>query len=134
MTAPTQDQTTADLYLPAGIVGFPTAQRFTLTGGANGVFDLESVDEPGLGFVVVAPAAFFPDYAPVIDDASAERLGLSSADDALLLLVVNVGDENLPPQANLLAPLVINRHTNVATQVVLEDQDYPLRAPLARAA
>ncbi len=130
MTATIDEVTTADLYLPTGMVGFPTAQRFTLIGGENGVFDLDSVDEPGLGFVVIAPAVFFPNYAPVIDTASVERLDLTCAEDALMLIVVNIGDDKMPPQANLMAPIVINRRTNVATQVILEDQGYPLRTPI----
>ena len=41
----------------------------------------------------VPPAAFFPDYAPVIDDATVETLGITSADDAMVLVVVNPGDQ-----------------------------------------
>lgn len=130
MTTTIDPLTMADLYLPSGMVGFPSAQRFTLIGGENGVFDLDSVDQPGLGFVVIAPAVFFPDYQPSIDAAAVDRLELTCTDDALLLIVVNIGDDRLPPQANLMAPLVINRHTNVAVQVVLDDQGYPLRAPI----
>lgn len=31
---------------------------------------------------------------------------------------------------NLLAPVIVNQTTGAAAQVILEDQDYPLRAPL----
>jgi len=43
---------------------------------------------------------------------------------------VNIGAEGDQPVANLLAPIVVNPRTLVATQVVLVDQDLPLRAPI----
>jgi len=132
MTAP-QTQT-PQLTFQSGIVGFPEAQRFTLVeGGGEGVFELMSEDEQGPSFVVVAPQPFFPDYAPVIDDVTAERLELTDAEDALLLLVVTLRDKPEDASANLLAPLVVNHRTHQAAQVVLTGQQFPLRAPLLSA-
>ena len=74
---------------------------------------------------------FFPDYAPELDEASAERLGLTDAADALLLVVLTIGADASSTTANLLAPIVIHDKTRVAAQVVLQ-QDWPLRAPLQR--
>ena len=74
---------------------------------------------------------FFPDYAPEIDEASAERLELVDAADALLLVVLTIGADAASTTANLLAPIVIHEGTRVAAQVVLQ-QDWPLRAPLQR--
>jgi flagellar assembly factor FliW len=122
------------LFFQTGLVGFPEAQRFTLVeSGGEGVFELQSVDEGAPDFVVVAPSAFFPDYSPVIDDATAERLDLRSADEALVLLVVTLRERPEDASANLLAPLVVNGRTRDAAQVVLNDQPYPLRAPLLSA-
>ena len=78
--------------------------------------------------LVVAPSPYFPEYSPVIDPETARRLELSDADDALVLLLVNLGSEEEPPGANLLAPVVVNKHTKKAMQVVLVDQELPLRA------
>ena len=46
------------------------------------------------------------------------------------MVIVNVGDDPGSATANLLAPIVVNRHTREAAQVVLTDGDHPLRAPL----
>jgi flagellar assembly factor FliW len=93
------------------------------------VFELRPAGEDdGTRLLVVAPGPFFPDYAPVIDDEAVAALALGSADDALVLLVVTGGGETLT--ANLLAPMVVNRATRRAAQVVLADTDLPLRAPL----
>lgn len=119
------------ISIPGGVAGFPSSETFALVelSSASPLFRLCSLDAPGLDFLVVPPAVFFPDYAPEIDDASAARLGLTDAQDALLLLVLTVGDDAGSATANLMAPIVINARTRSAAQVVVEGT-YPLRAPL----
>jgi flagellar assembly factor FliW len=114
--------------------GFPDHQRFALVRlDQSGVLcSLQSVDDPQLRFLVVPPSAFFPDYAPVIDDTTVSRLGIESAADAIVLLVVNPGDDAGTATANLLAPVVVNLATRQGGQVVL-DEDLPIRAPLLAA-
>lgn len=79
---------------------------------------------------MVSPAPFFSDYAPVLDDVSVARLDLRDADEALVLLVVTLGARPEDATANLLAPIVVNQRTRHAAQVVLNGQDFSLRAPL----
>ena len=64
------------IAVPGGVAGFPSAERFALVelSPTSPFFRLRSLDLPGLDFLVVPPAVFFPDYAPEIDDASAARL------------------------------------------------------------
>ncbi len=131
----------ADLDVPAiamvdPMPGFPGARRFALVeltpGGALSA--LRSLDDPELRFLVVPPVLFFPDYAPEIDDETAHRLQLATADDALLLLVVTPGRTPEEATVNLLAPIVVNHRARLAAQVVLADASLPLRAPLRRPA
>lgn len=123
-----------ELHFAAGLPGFPHAHRFALVrwGGddedGGDLTILTSLDQAGLEFLVAPPVVFFPDYAPEIDDETAERLALTDAEDALLLVIVSVGDGPSSATANLLAPIVVNRHTREAVQAVLADGD--LRAPL----
>ena len=56
-----------EIRFSSGLVGYPAAQRFVLEQCDGGVFELRGLDD-GPDFVVVAPAPFFPNYAPVIDD------------------------------------------------------------------
>lgn len=121
------------LTLAGGLAGFPGSERYVLVEvpEAPPLFLLKSVDEPGLEFVVAPPVLLFPDYAPEIDDASAERLGLTDAADALLLVVLTVGADAGSTTANLLAPIVIHEPSRAAAQVVLQG-DWPLQAPLHR--
>lgn len=120
-----------------GIPGFPAATRFVLVrlDDAGLVLDLQSVDDPSARFVVVPSVAFFPEYAPEIDDVTARRLGLADLDTAdgaaLVLLVVTVGASLAESTANLMAPIVVNTAAQTAAQVVLDDPSLSLRAPLA---
>ncbi len=113
------------------MVGFPELRRFALArlDEAGVVCDLRSLDED-LRFVVVPPAMFFSDYAPEVDDDLVTALGADGEDDLLLLAVVTLGTEPGDATANLMAPVVVNHRTRRAAQVVLDDPDLPLRAPL----
>ncbi len=113
--------------------GFPEARSFVLEpvdeqGGALSI--LRSVDQPGLEFVVALPEAFFSEYAPELDDATVERLKLSTADDALVLVILTVAERIEHTTANLMAPVVVNRHTGDAVQALLVTSGYDIRTPL----
>ena len=82
---------------------------------------------------MLPPGPFFPDYEPEIDDDWAERLELTSSEDALVLVLVTPGATAGEATANLLAPVVINVRTRRAAQIVLDDAALPLRAPLPTA-
>ena len=122
------------IEMVAPMPGFPDHQHFALVqlDDAGVLCSLQSVEDPALRFLVVPPAAFFPDYSPVIDDATVAALGIESADDAIVLVVVNPGDQAGAATANLLAPVVVNPSTRQGGQVVL-DEDLPIRAPLVAA-
>jgi len=111
--------------------GFPGHRRFALVrlDEAGILCQLQSVEDPDLRFLVVPPQLFFPEYAPVVDDAAVEALGIRAAEDVLVLVVVNPGESAAGATANLLAPVLVNVVTRRATQVVL-DEDLPVRAPL----
>jgi flagellar assembly factor FliW len=117
------------------MVGFPEQRRFALARlDHDGLLcDLRSLDDPELSFVVVPPHLFFDDYAPEVDDELVADLGVENVEDLLLLTVVTLGDAPADATANLLAPVVVNHRTRRAAQVVLDDLDLPLRAPLTPA-
>jgi flagellar assembly factor FliW len=115
--------------------GFPGLTRYALVQlDDDGVLcALRSLEDPDLRFLVMPPTAFFPDYAPVVDDDAVEALGIETADDVLLLVVVNAGTSVQTATANLVAPVLVNRSTLRAQQVVLDDPTLSVAAPLAAA-
>ena len=121
---------TLDMVQP--LVGFPDRRRFALArlDDLGVVCDLRSLDDPDLRFVVMPPAPFCEDYAPEIDDTVADELGATDPSDLIALVVVTLGDTPTDATANLLAPVLVNHRTRRAGQYVLDDADWPLRAPL----
>src|SRR5689334_25213796 len=96
------------ISFPHGLLGFPQHQRFALiqTGEENYFFWLQSVDEPGLAFVVTDPSIFFKDYEVPVREETQEEIGLSDARFAQTFVICNKVDEWLT--GNLLGPIVVN--------------------------
>jgi flagellar assembly factor FliW len=121
----------AVLDFGGGIPGFPTSRHFrleTLAPELQPFCVMRSVSETGISFVLVAPGTLFPDYTIEIDEQHVANLGLESADDAMVFTIVTLGR---PPTANLLGPLVVNRRTKAAAQVVQYQSSYRAAEPLA---
>lgn len=95
------------------------------------LYELRSVERPELRFLVGVPAAFFPEYTIELDDKACEDLALTSADDALVLVILSSGGDATSTTANLLAPVVINAQTRAAAQIILTGSDWPVRAAVA---
>lgn len=90
---------------------------------------LVSLDEPDLRLVVVPPGAIFNDYVIEIPDSDRRLLELDDASDVAVLAIVR--RHGVPtPMANLMGPLVVNRRTRTAAQVVLQDSDYGVMVPV----
>jgi flagellar assembly factor FliW len=115
--------------------GFPDLRQFALVQlDDDGLLcAFRSVEEPDLRFLVVPPAAFFPEYTPEVDEDTVSDLGIESVDDVLVLVVVNAGASLSESTANLAAPLLINAATRRAQQVVLDDPELSLATPLVAA-
>lgn len=123
----------AALSFPDGIPGFPGAHRFVVQDLVeDGAFQLlTALDVEGLELVVAVPWLFFPDYSPEVGAQDQDDLGLESPEDALVFCAVTLPEDDGPPTMNLLGPFVVNRHTRVGRQVVLDDAEQtPVRAPL----
>lgn len=114
------------------IPGLAGLTDFRLDGldDAGVLFSLQSESDPDVSLLLMAPWQFFPDYTPELSDEDAGTLGLTSAEDALVFVVVTPGETAASSTVNLLAPIVLATAEQVAMQVVLTG-DHPLRAPLA---
>jgi flagellar assembly factor FliW len=117
--------------------GFPGRRHFTLARlDPEGVaYEIKDVDDHSIRLVAVPSVAFFPDYSPEIDSDMATALGIggqSPDEDALVLLVVTLGDTLQTTTANQLAPIIVGVRSGRAVQAVMDDVSrFPLRVPLA---
>ena len=94
------------------------------------LYELRSLEQPDVRFMVVVPGAYFADYEIDLDDQECGDLGLTDSADALVLVMLTVGRDAASTTANLLAPVVINARTRAAAQVILTGSDWPVRVPL----
>lgn len=121
------------LHFILPLPGFPEARDFVLQPveeQAGLLSILRSTEPGGPEFVVALPEAFFSEYAPELDDATAERLQLVTSDDALVLVILTVAERIEQTTANLMAPIVVNRSTGQAVQALLVSSGYDIRTPL----
>ena len=114
--------------------GMMSLRRFALDAldDTGALFAMRSTEQSGIRLFVVPPRVYVPDYAPTIDAETRAALGLADG-EPVLFVVVHPGAGGQPPTANLLAPVAVNPATGAAMQVVLDGDDWPLRAPLAAA-
>ncbi|GAA4158511.1 hypothetical protein GCM10022286_11480 [Gryllotalpicola daejeonensis] len=115
----------ATVELIAPLAGIP-GTSYVIDEVDAGLFTLRSLSEPLRLFVV--EGASLPTYQPELDDAQIAALGLTEPDDAELYVVVNPADGT--PTLNLLAPIIVNRHSRRGAQLVLDASRWPLRASL----
>lgn len=129
MTMTSLDLPTIELAAP--LPGFPGFRRFVLVRLDDDglLYAFTSMEDSDLRFLVIPPAAYFPDYAPEINDDALASLGSPDPDDLLMFLVVTAGESGT--SANLLAPIVIDQRSRKAVQVVLTGSGLPVRAPMS---
>jgi len=113
--------------------GFPAHRDFVLVrlNDDGLLYAFTSIQDPELRFLVAPPEPFFPDYAPEIENEVFAALNTRDTDRLLLLTVITAGVEETT--ANLLAPIVVDRDSMRAMQVVLTGSGYPVRAIMHRA-
>ncbi len=120
------------IQMPLGLLGFEQFKRFALlTNPAEEPFLwFQVIDQPKLTFLVLSPFVVLPTYQPEIPDNDAQFLGLQDPADTLIFNIVTVRG---PQQAtvNLKGPIVLNRRTLMAKQVVpLNASDFSVAHPL----
>jgi flagellar assembly factor FliW len=111
----------AVIRFPDGLPGFDDALRFVaVPQGEDSPFVwLQSLEREDLAFLLLAPAAVFPDYRP----------GVGEDAPGVTLWVIATIPPGRPREmtANLLGPLVIDEPARVGRQVVLEADRYNTR-------
>ncbi|MCC5021309.1 MAG: flagellar assembly protein FliW [Candidatus Synoicihabitans palmerolidicus] len=124
-----------EIQLPQGLVGFTDYTHFSV------IYQEDQLPfcwmrlhgpEDELHFVVIEPGNVLPDYEPEIYDEDAAYLELKDPADAMMINIVT-GSHGSQASAtvNLTGPVVINRRTGRAKQVVLANHAvYSARHPL----
>lgn len=122
-----------EVTFPAGLLGFPDCQRFTLSqfdAGADqpSPFYVLSSRDRELSFLVIHPDLVTQDYCLPVPAELLDRLGIASERQLLPLLMVTVRQRIEEISVNLQGPLAIGIDSAIGVQLVVEE--YPLRYPL----
>ncbi len=115
---------------PSGLPGFPDAHRFILMSESNPpdiFYWMQCVDDGEVAFTLMDVYRVMEDYDPVVDAEELTELGEISETPLEIYNIVVIPDDPKEMRVNLMAPVVINNITGLAKQVILENNDYPLR-------
>ena len=108
-----------------GIPGFLEEKEFVLLPlEETPIVILQSVKTPELGFAMVNPFLYFPDYDFELDELSVEQLQLSSEKEVAVYVILTVADSFEHTTANLQAPVVLNSEKKLGKQVILTSTPY----------
>ncbi|MCX5829438.1 MAG: flagellar assembly protein FliW [Deltaproteobacteria bacterium] len=117
------------IEMRGGILGFNRLNRFVMIVHEEGSpFQwFQSLEDGSIAFITMNPFIIKSDYEPEIDDRTIEMLEIDKAEDIDLMVILTVRSEPVKMTANLRAPLVINKRKKLASQVILEDEQYPVQ-------
>ena len=117
------------IELPAGLIGFPTMNKFILVEHKPPFSWLHSCDDPNLAFVVIDGAEFGQHYnwKPPLNDKDCD---FKEADEFAILIIVTVRSDPTLTTVNLKAPLFVNIRNRKGVQVIFDDARYSTRHPL----
>ncbi len=122
----TQAQFAAEIVFPDGLVGLPTLVRHHLRAvPETALYEILSDDDPAMGFIAAA--------ADNVKPGTTDRLRQHGFIDEgeWVLAILTVHGEPPAVTANLAGPVVIDMQKATARQLVVEDPEFPLQAPVS---
>lgn len=123
------------IKMPFGMLGFPDKKTFIILHHQENspFFWYQSIDDPGLAFVITNPFLFIPDYKIDLAATLKEMSWNGNGDKSYLELfvVVNV-PRGMPHKmtANFIGPVLVNSKNYQAVQMVLSGSPYTHKYPL----
>ncbi|MCM8813184.1 MAG: flagellar assembly protein FliW [Candidatus Omnitrophica bacterium] len=118
-----------ELFFPEGLIGFAQHKYFSISceKSKEPFLWIQSLSDTELSFIAIDPREFRRDYFPVLSENDKKLLQVKESSECQFLAIVYVPRDSENISANLLAPVAINMKTNIAKQVVLQDQDYQVQ-------
>lgn len=105
-----------------GLLGFEEYKEYELTESEYDPFMmLKSLQKDDLSFLLIDPFLFCPDYEMDIDDATLAKIGITNPGDVIVMTIVTIPADGTAITANLKGPVIINKQSGEAMQVVLGD-------------
>lgn len=123
------------ITFPGGIIGFPDLTLFALIhdeekGNQGGIRWMQSMQEPAFAMPVMDPLCVKADYNPQVEDELLKPIGNLDESDLLVLVTVTVPSDLTKMTVNLKGPMIINATERKACQVIVENDEYPVKFPI----
>lgn len=117
------------LTFPEGMLGFSKIHEYVLVERADDSLFLwlQSIKKPTVAFPLLEPQIFEVSYKVDLEDEDRKLLGLQNLNHAKVFSIVTIPSDPTKMTANLKAPIVINLKNRKAKQVILHNQDHPIR-------
>ena len=123
------------IEMPFGMLGFPDKKKFIILKHQENspFFWYQSVDDPGLAFVITNPFLFLPDYKIDLESTVKEMSWNGDGSNSCLELFIVVNIPKGRPQkmtGNFIGPILVNSNVYQAIQIVVSDTSYTHKYPL----
>ncbi len=120
------------INFPNGIIGFENLKNFALIYDSereerSKISWLQSMDEPLMVLPVINPIDLMESYTPTIEDELMKTIGDPADADLLIFVSLSIPSDVTQMTANLKGPFIINTVERKAMQVIVENQEYPVK-------
>ena len=115
-----------------GIYGFEDIKEYVLLqeDDSNTIWSLQAAHSSIPSFIVVNPYLVMADYSPILSASDLKAIGMPAEEDICFLVITVLKEKFEDSVVNLKSPIVINVRTRQAKQIILENNDYPIRCKL----
>jgi len=114
------------ITFPRGLIGFPGLRQYVVIDhpGGGPFRWLQSIENPGIAFVITDPLIFFPDYRVPVTAEELAEIKIKDPAEGVVVVILVVPKDPRRITANLQGPIVINVKDRLAMQLVLNVPEY----------
>ncbi|WP_153732403.1 flagellar assembly protein FliW [Sporosarcina obsidiansis] len=129
-----QIKPTETWYFPKGLPGFEEETEFALLPiEGNDAFQvLQSTKQASIAFIVANPYTLVDNYTFEIDEPTIGLLEITKPEDIMALGIVSMKKPFEDSTINLQAPLIFQLHNKKAKQMILNENCFDIRHPIAK--
>jgi flagellar assembly factor FliW len=125
------------IHMPFGMLGFSDKKQYLILQHQENspFFWYQSLDDPGIAFVITNPFLFMADYKIDLKAVLKEMSWDTNGENNFLELYIVVNIPRGEPQrmtGNFIGPILVNNKLNQAVQVVLSNSPYTHKFPLLK--
>ena len=114
------------ITFPKGLPAFEDHKEFSLLALPENslYYCLQSTTQPDIAFLLIDPWDFFPKYDIHIPQVDLKELSIENQEQVQVYNIITIPQNPNDMSANLLGPIVINKATLRAKQIILHESEY----------